>query len=240
MERPDRAESELHVLRAQDRGRGGASWLDSRHSFSFATYFDPNRMGFRGLRVINEDRIAPGAGFPTHPHREMEILTWLLSGELEHRDSTGASGVLRPGMMQHMSAGSGVAHSEFNGSRSAPLHLLQIWLLPTVRGGTPRYEDRDFSGRFDDRWCLLASPDGVEGSLVMRNADAVRVARISDGTTLRHTVSAEHGVWIQVARGHTRINGRSLAAGDALFSESVDELEVTGVEGAEVLLFELA
>lgn len=230
----------LRVRRSEERGRGGAAWLDARYSFSFANWVDPDWMGFGPLRVINEDVVQPGAGFPPHGHRDMEIVTWVLDGALEHRDSTGGGGVLRPGTAQAMSAGRGVQHSEFNHASDALLHLLQIWIEPARAGDEPRYQDRDFSGRLDGRWCLIASPDGAEDSLTIGQDARVLVARLAPGARIERDVASPR-TWVQVARGSGVVNGHPLAAGDAVFGEGVDRLVASGADedGVELLLFEL-
>lgn len=232
-------DTRLSIRRAADRGPGGASWLDSRHTFSFGSYHDSNWMGFRNLRVINDDTVAPGAGFPTHGHRDMEILTWPLEGAIEHKDSTGAGSVIRPGMMQAMSAGSGVTHSEFNHHTDRELRFLQIWILPFVTGTTPTYAEVDFSDRLADGWTLVASSDGERGSLKIKSEDRVFAARPANGITIDFQSAAGRGVWLHVARGRALVNGHELTAGDAIYSDDVDRLEATGVEAAELLLFDL-
>jgi redox-sensitive bicupin YhaK (pirin superfamily) len=232
-------DARLRVRRAGERGQGGAAWLDARHSFSFADYYDPQWMGFRSLRVINEDRVAAGAGFPTHGHANMEILTWPLAGELEHKDSTGAGSVLRPGMMQYMSAGRGVLHSEFNPNSERELHLLQIWIEPNVKNGAPRYAERDFSGEFDGSWKMVAAPGGADGALPIQQDARVFVVQLEAGGTARQTLPAGRHLWLQVARGSALVNGHRVEAGDALYGADVTEVEASGEARAELLLFDL-
>ena len=230
----------FEIRRANDRGHADHGWLDSWHSFSFADYYDPQHVQFGPLRVINEDRVVPGAGFGTHGHRDMEILSYVLDGELAHRDSTGTSSTIRPGDVQRMSAGRGVQHSEFNGSHSQPVHFLQIWLLPDVTGIAPEYEER----RFDEtekrgRLRLIASPQGDDGS-VRIHQDARVYAGLFDGAehaTLE--VAPGRRIYLHVARGQVTANGESLAAGDALKLSGEPVLRLTDGHAAEVLAFDL-
>jgi hypothetical protein len=226
---------------AAERGHFDHGWLDTWHSFSFADYHDPEHMGFSCLRVINEDRIAPGAGFPAHPHRDMEIITWVLSGALQHRDSLGSGSVIRPGFVQRMSAGTGVVHSEFNASSTAPLHLLQIWILPSERGVAPGYEEKPVpppdphSGL-----ALVASPDGARGSVSLHQDARVYLARLAPGGAARHVLVPRRRAWVQVARGSVQLNAESTleaGAGAALARESA--VQLASVSGAEALLFDL-
>ena len=223
------------------RGHGPATvaWLDSRHTFSFGDYYDPAWMGFGVLRVINEDRVAPGAGFPTHGHANMEILSYVLDGALAHEDSTGGGGVIRPGELQWMSAGHGVRHSEFNGSRTEPVHFLQIWLQPDRVNATPAYAQRAATG--GDGWQLLASPDGRDGSRAIRQDALVRNARPAADTAVEQVLDPGRRYWLHVAQGTVEANGRALAAGDALgFEGESGPLQVTARgNGADVLLFDL-
>jgi redox-sensitive bicupin YhaK (pirin superfamily) len=230
------------VLRpAQDRGHADHGWLASHHSFSFADYRDPRYMGFRGLRVINEDRVQPGRGFGTHPHQDMEILSYVLSGGLEHRDSMGTGSVIKPGEVQRMSAGTGVTHSEFNHSKTEVVHFLQIWLIPAKKGIAPGYEQKAFSDE-EKRGHLrvVASPDGRFGSVTV-HADAVVYAGLFDRgeqATLR-LAPGRHG-WVQVARGKVSLNGQQLGEGDGAGVVDEEVLRVEGIAGAEVLVFDLA
>ncbi|HEY6012636.1 MAG TPA: pirin family protein, partial [Candidatus Limnocylindrales bacterium] len=217
-------------------------WLDTRHTFSFADYHDEEHMGFRSLRVVNEDRVQPGEGFPTHGHRDMEILSYVLSGALAHRDSTGGSGVLRPGEVQRMSAGTGVRHSEFNGSRSEPVHFLQIWILPDRAGHAPSYEQRPFpDAERRNRLRLVASPGGEDGSLRI-HADARVYASVLAGESVRHALAPGRHAWVQVARGELTVNGRLLRAGDGAAVSDEPELVLAGrgPADAEALLFDLS
>jgi redox-sensitive bicupin YhaK (pirin superfamily) len=231
----------LTIRPASERGRAEHGWLDSHHSFSFADYYDPAHMGFRALRVINEDRVAPAKGFGTHPHRDMEIISYVLEGGLAHKDSLGTGSVIKPGDVQRMSAGSGVSHSEFNASPSDPVHFLQIWLVPTQRGIEPSYEQKSFT-EADKRGRLrvVASPDAREGSVTI-HTDAVLYSGLFDrGESAQLTLAAGRHAWVQVARGSVRLNGQELAAGDGAALSDVTKLELEGVERAEVLVFDLA
>lgn len=229
------------VRLAAERGRSELGWLDSRHTFSFSNYYDPKFMGFGALRVINEDRVRPGAGFDTHSHRDMEILSWVLEGALAHRDSMGSGAVLRPGELQRMTAGTGVTHSEFNASQGEPVHFLQIWLLPEQRGLTPEYEQRAFAAdQLEDRLHLVASHDGREDSIRVHQDVALYVARVSPGVELAHQGAADRRTWLQVARGAIEVDGRELKAGDAAAWVDVPRVALRAREASEVLLFDLA
>jgi redox-sensitive bicupin YhaK (pirin superfamily) len=230
----------LSIRSAQDRGRAHHAWLDTYYSFSFADYYDPKFNGFRDLRVFNEDRVAPSQGFATHPHRDMEIITYVLEGSLEHRDSLGNSGVLNSGEVQHMSAGSGIRHSESNPSQAEPLHLLQIWLLPNKNGVDPQYAQKRFPiAEEPDRLHLVVSPDGQDGSLRMLNDARLYIARLKAKATLDYRFVFEGFGWLQVARGSVLANGLELHQGDALAISLEEEISVTATEEAEILLFDL-
>ena len=227
----------LQVRPSDERGHNKISWLDSRFTFSFDQYYDPEHVQFRALRVMNEDVIAPGQGFGMHPHRDMEILTWVLEGAVEHRDSTGGSGVIRPGELQHMTAGTGVMHSEFNPSPKTPTHLLQIWLLPDRKGLKPEYEqlsfsDADLRGKFHH----VAGPNAPV--TIHQDAD-LYIARLDKGAEAKHTLERGHG-WLQVAKGAVRVNGKDLAAGDGVAISQEPEVRVEAKGPSEVLLFDLA
>jgi redox-sensitive bicupin YhaK (pirin superfamily) len=233
----------ITIRKSEDRGRFDHGWLDTRHTFSFAEYRDPEHVGFRGLRVVNEDRVQPGEGFPTHGHRDMEILSYVLSGALAHRDSTGGSGVLRPGEVQRMSAGTGVRHSEFNGSREEPVHFLQIWILPDREGHAPSYEQKPFpEERKRTRLLLVASPDGEDGSLRLHADARVYATVLAAGEGVRHALAPGRHAWIQVARGEVTVNGQRLAAGDGAAVSGEREVAVagSGAPPAEALVFDLA
>lgn len=231
----------MRLRRAAERGHADHGWLRSAHTFSFAGYHDPAHMGFRALRVINEDRVDPGRGFPTHGHRDMEIVSVVLEGALEHEDSMGHGSVLRPGEVQRMTAGTGVYHSEYNASSSEDLHFLQIWILPAQRGLPSGYEQR----RFDEaerrgRLRLLVSPDGEDGSLTVHQDARLYGALLATGEEVTHALGAGRGAWVQVARGVIELCGQRMEAGDGAAIEGEDALTLRGVEPAEILLFDLA
>lgn len=231
----------LRVRKASDRGHADHGWLRSHHTFSFADYYDPAHMGFRALRVINEDTVAPGRGFGSHPHRDMEIVSYVLDGALAHEDSMGTGSVIEPGDVQRMSAGTGVVHSEMNASRTTPVHFLQIWIVPASRGIAPSYEQKRFT-REDKagRLRLLASPTGADGSIVL-HADVRMYGGIFDhGQRAELALGAHRHAWVHVARGRVRVNGQELAAGDGLAVSDERVLAVDGIAGGEVLVFDLA
>jgi len=231
----------IQVRRSEDRGHADHGWLDTRHTFSFADYDDPRYRGFRDLRVINEDHVAPGAGFPTHGHRDMEILTYVLSGAVEHRDSLGSRAVVRPGEVQRMTAGRGVMHSELNPSRDEPLHLLQIWILPEGAGLEPGYEQRAFPIDAErGRLTLVASHDGRDGSLTIHQDASVYAGALGAGDRVVHRIAPGRHAWLQVARGGVEVSGHALAAGDGLAASEEKELAIAAGGDAEVLLFDLA
>ena len=225
------------------RGQVKAGWLDSRHTFSFGSYYDPEWMGFGPLRVINEDRVAPGAGFPPHRHANMEILSYVLAGGLSHQDSSGGGGVIRPGELQWMSAGHGVEHSEFNASDSQPVHFLQIWLQPDRLNAAPAYSQREAVPSGDrGRWTLLASPDGRDGSIAIRQQARLSGAQLASDDRVEYTLDPAHRYWLHVAQGSVSANGRALSAGDALGfvgEQGPLSLAGTGPGLADVLVFEL-
>jgi hypothetical protein len=230
----------IQIRKACQRGHADHGWLDTWHSFSFADYFDPEHMGFSALRVLNEDRIAPGAGFPTHSHRDMEIVTYLLQGALEHKDSMGNSSVIRPGEIQRMSAGSGVKHSEFNASDSEEVHLLQIWIEPALRGITPGYEQKPFPrAQSHGRLKLLASPNGQDDSVTIHQDARIYVALLQENEKLLYTLQADRRAYLQLARGKININGHDLEPGDGarIWDENITFLGMAA--GAEALLFDL-
>jgi len=231
----------ITLRKAGQRGHANHGWLDSHHTFSFANYYDPEHMGFRGLRVINDDRVDGGEGFGPHPHRDMEIISYVLAGGLAHKDSTGTGATIRPGDVQRMSAGTGVVHSEYNASPADEVHFLQIWLLPARRGVAPSYEQKTFSDA-DKRGKLrlVASPDGRDGSLAI-NADARVYAGILGATDRTELPIAEgRGVWVHVARGKARVAGSELAEGDGLAIEGERVIRIEGVDEGELLVFDLA
>jgi len=228
------------IRRAADRGYADHGWLKSYHSFSFAEYFDPRHVEFGPLRVINEDRVVPGAGFGTHGHRDMEIISYVLEGELAHKDSTGTSSVIRPGDVQRMSAGRGVMHSEFNNSQSQPVHFLQIWIQPDVRGIAPEYEEKRFEPADKrGRLRLVASPDGTGGSVRIHQDARVYAGLFDDDEQAALEVAPGRRLYVHVARGRVTANGEALAAGDALKLEGVTALSLADGVAAEVLVFDL-
>lgn len=231
----------LRIRKAAERGHADHGWLDTRHTFSFADYYDPQQMGFRTLRVINEDRVQPGMGFPTHPHRDMEIISYVLEGALEHRDSMGNGSVIRPGEVQRMSAGTGITHSEFNHSRSEPVHFLQIWLLPLTPGVTPGYEQKKFPDAEKRRVLrLIASPDGRDGSVTIHQDACLYAATLARGEEVAHPLPAGRHAWVHVARGAVSVNDEILEQGDGAAISDMDQVVITGEGDAELLLFDLA
>lgn len=225
---------------AHERGHTQIGWLDSWHSFSFDQYYDPKHMGFRTLRVINDDRVAAGEGFGMHPHRDMEILTWVLEGALEHSDSMGNGSVIRPGELQKMSAGRGIAHSEYNQSSSEPVHLLQIWILPNKKGVVPSYEQKSFAKDVEGKLRLVASPDGREDSIVLLQDAELYIARLKAGQKVSHELNPDRYAWVQAARGNVTLNGIEMKAGDGAAVSEEKKLEISASEGSEILLFDLA
>jgi redox-sensitive bicupin YhaK (pirin superfamily) len=226
---------------ANERGRTQIGWLDSWHSFSFGDYYDPAHVDFRSLRVLNDDRVAAGQGFGMHPHRDMEIITYMLSGALEHKDSLGTGSVIRPGEVQRMSAGTGIRHSEFNPSPTEPAHLLQIWFTPERRGLEPGYEQKAFpEGERSNRWRLVASPDGRDGSVTIHQDAAMYVTSLNAGKTATHELGRDRYGWLQVARGAVTLNGQPLQTGDGAAASDESALTVSATEPAEVVLFDLA
>jgi len=231
----------VHIRKSEDRGKANFGWLDSRHSFSFGHYYDPGHMGFGPLRVINEDRVAPGEGFPEHPHSDMEIISYVLEGALEHRDSLGTGSVIRPGDVQRMSAGKGIRHSEFNASRSEPVHFLQIWIIPERRGLEPGYEQKSFPDEEKrGRLRLVASRDGREGSVKVHQDASLYATILGKGQRVAHELAAGRLAWVQVAKGAALLNGEALEAGDGASIDVSGTLELEGVRDAEVLLFDMA
>lgn len=231
----------ITVRPAAARGTTRIDWLDSRHSFSFAEYFDPEQMGFRALRVINDDRVAPGGGFPTHPHRDMEILTYVLDGALEHRDSLGTGSVIRPGEVQVMSAGTGIRHSEFNHPETEPVHLLQIWMLPERKGLAPRYDQKAFDAASRrGRLKLVGARDARDGAVQIFQDLDLYAGNFDRGEQAKHVLRPGRHAWVQMARGSASVNGAVLREGDGAAISDERQLQIEGVDGAEVLLFDLA
>jgi redox-sensitive bicupin YhaK (pirin superfamily) len=231
----------ITIRRSEERGHFDHGWLDTYHTFSFGDYRDPKFMGFRTLRVINEDRVQPGQGFGEHPHRDMEILTYVLSGELEHRDSLGTGEVIRPGEVQYMAAGTGIRHSEFNPSATEPVHLMQIWILPAGRGAAPRYEQRSFpAASAAGGLTLLASGDGGAGSIRINQDAAVYAAALSPDVPVEHALRPGRAAWIQVLRGSVDVGGRTLQAGDGAAITDEPHVRIRASQAADILLFDLA
>jgi redox-sensitive bicupin YhaK (pirin superfamily) len=230
----------LEVRKSEERGDAHHGWLQSKHSFSFADYYDPRHTGFGPLLVINEDRVAPGAGFGTHGHRDMEIISYVLDGALEHKDSMGTGSVLHYGDVQRMSAGSGVRHSEFNGSKTEPVHFLQIWIQPNVQGIAPSYEEKHFDAADKQgRLRLIASSDGREGSVTIHQDAAIYAGILNGEDRVEHGIKAGRRGYVHVIRGRVEVNGVALSGGDALKIGGQDKVVLEGAEAAEVLVFDL-
>lgn len=227
---------------AAERGQSDFGWLDSRHSFSFGHYYDPRFMGFGALRVINDDRVRPGAGFGMHPHRDMEILSWVLTGALEHKDSTGSGGIIRAGELQRMSAGTGVTHSEYNASDTEPVHFLQIWLQPDTPGLQPEYEQTAFApAKLQDSLLLIASTDGRDGSVPVHQDVRLYAGRLAAGAEVSHVAVQGRRLWLQVAQGSVSVvDGPDLQAGDATAWAEPGQVTIHAHEPSEILLFDLA
>lgn len=229
------------IRRSEERGHGEHGWLSSRHTFSFADYHDPAQMGYRTLRVINEDRVAPGRGFGTHPHRDMEIISYVLEGALEHADSLGTGSVIQVGDVQRMTAGSGVTHSEYNHSKTAPVHFLQIWILPERRGLPPSYEQKHFTeAEKRGRLRLVASREGEEGSVVVHQDMRLYASLLEKGEAISYTPKDGRYTWVHVAKGELSVQGERLKAGDAYATDESEALTFESDAGAEFLLFDLA
>jgi quercetin 2,3-dioxygenase len=226
---------------AQERGKTRFDWLESWHTFSFGEYYDPEQLGFRTLRVINDDIVAPGTGFGTHPHRDMEIITWVIDGALQHRDSMGTGSVIRPGEVQRMSAGTGILHSEHNPSPGAATRLLQIWILPERTGLKPEYEQKAFPpSELQGRLRLVVDREGRDGALSVHQDVRLYVGRFAAGDSVPHTLGAGRHGWVQVAVGGVEVNGVALEEGDGAAISDETQLDIRSPEGAEILLFELA
>lgn len=231
----------IRVRKAEDRGHADHGWLQTHHTFSFAGYHDPAHMGFRSLRVMNEDRVQPGQGFGTHPHRDMEIVTYVLEGALEHRDSMGHGEVLRPGEFQRMSAGTGITHSEFNPSDTQSVHLYQIWLLPERRGIQPSYEQKRFDdGEIKNRLRLVASPDAADGSLKIHQDARIYLGKLDEHHRIVRQLAVDRHAWLQVLRGSVSLNGQSLLTSDGAAISEESSVEIQAGQPAEIMLFELA
>lgn len=231
----------INVRRGGDRGHANHGWLDTYHTFSFSDYYDPHHVHFRALRVMNEDVVQPGQGFGTHPHRDMEIVTYVLAGALEHQDSMGNGETLRPGEFQRMSAGTGITHSEFNPSRSEPVHLYQIWLFPEQKGIEPSYEQKRFAEEERrNQLRLVASPTAEEGSLRIHQDARIYLTTLDDGRQAQHELPAGRHAWLQVLRGDVALNGTPLTAGDGAAVSDEQTLHIAASGQAEVMLFDLA
>ena len=225
---------------AAERGVANFGWLDSRHTFSFGRYYDPAHMGFGPLRVINEDKVKPGAGFDTHGHRDMEIISYVLDGELAHKDSLGTGSVIRPGDVQRMTAGSGIQHSEFNNSDKHPVHFLQIWIEPDRTGLAPGYEQKHFEpADLQDQWRVVANRTGTDGAVKVNRDVRLLVSKLGSGKNLDYTNAASRSVWVQVARGIISINGQAMAQGDGLAITEPGQISFHAGEDSEILLFDL-
>jgi quercetin 2,3-dioxygenase len=230
----------IRLRRSAERGHADHGWLDTRHTFSFAGYYDPRYMGYRTLRVINDDRVAGGGGFPTHPHRDMEIVSYVVDGALEHRDSLGTGSVIRPGDVQRMTAGTGVKHSEFNPSPDDPMRLIQIWIVPEREGLAPSYEQKQFPlAERTGRLRLVASGDGRDGSLTIQQDADLYATILEPGQEVEHSIRPGRGAWIQVIRGRVDLGGKTLEEGDGAAVENESAIKLSGVEPAEVLVFDL-
>jgi quercetin 2,3-dioxygenase len=231
----------LTIRRSNDRGGGDHGWLKTSHTFSFNDYWDEKWMGFRSLRVINEDWVAPSSGFPTHPHRDMEIITYVLSGKLEHKDSLGTGSVILPGDGQRMTAGRGIRHSEYNPSPTEKVHLLQIWIMPDKQGYEPGYEQKAFpESEKRGRLRLIASNDGADGSVKINQDAKLFVTLLSPGEEVKHSLGAKRHAWLQIAKGEVELNGQKLQQGDGAAVSDERELTIKAYKDAEVLLFDLA
>lgn len=231
----------IQIRKSDERGHANHGWLDTHFTFSFADYYDPKHVHFRTLRVMNDDRVAGGGGFPMHPHRDMEIVTYVLEGALEHRDSMGNGSVIKPGDIQYMSAGTGVTHSEFNASKTEPVHLYQIWMFPEKQGMKPAYGQKNFSeAEKRGRLRLLVSPDGRGGSVKIRQDNDLYATVLHHGETVKHVLRPDRHAYVQMARGSVTLNGTKLEEGDGAAISDEKALELKGEKDAEVLLFDLA
>jgi quercetin 2,3-dioxygenase len=231
----------INIRRSAQRGHTSLGWLDSYHTFSFGDYFNPRNMGYHDLRVINEDRVQPAKGFGTHPHRDMEIITYVLEGELEHKDSLGNGGIIRPGDVQRMSAGTGVSHSESNPSADEIVHFLQIWILPDRMGLTPDYEQKSFSkASRQGKLRLVASPDGRDGSVTIHQKSQMYAGLLTPGQEASHPLKPGRHAWVQVARGSVTLEGDLLEAGDSAAVENAPGVTMRADEPSEIILFDLS
>jgi redox-sensitive bicupin YhaK (pirin superfamily) len=230
----------MTIRKASERGHADHGWLDSHHTFSFADYYDPKHMGFRALRVINDDRVEGGRGFGSHPHRDMEIISYVLDGALSHKDSMGTGATIRPGDVQRMSAGTGVVHSEFNASKADEVHFLQIWLMPSKQGIKPGYEQKTFTDADKrGRLKLVASPDGSDGSVTIHTDARMYAGLFSAGERAQLELADKRGAWVHVARGSVKVNDQLLGEGDGLALEDERAIRIEGIDDAEVIVFDL-
>jgi hypothetical protein len=229
----------MKIRKANERGHAEHGWLDTYHTFSFADYYDPQWMGFRSLRVINDDLVMPGQGFGTHPHRDMEIVTYILSGQLQHKDSMGNGRVIRSGELQYMSAGSGVQHSEFNPSAKEAVRLLQIWIMPDVKGAKPRYAEKSLAGEMAGKWHLMTSKSGRDGSIAIRQDADLWLAKLEPGQRVAHAFAKNRHGWLHVAEGEVVLNGQRLVGGDAAVISDESTLELSAEKPSQALLFDL-
>jgi hypothetical protein len=229
----------MTVRKANERGHANHGWLDSYHTFSFANYYDPEWMGYRSLRVINDDLVMPGMGFGTHPHRDMEIITYVLSGSLEHKDSMGNGRIIRPGEVQYMAAGTGVQHSEFNPSSEEAVHLLQIWIQPDRRGTTPRYAEKSMKEAPEGKLNLITSKTGRDGSIAINQDADLWLGKLGEGNRVMHTLAPGRHAWLHVAEGEVSLNGKKLSGGDAVAIDEQGSLELSAAKPSQVLLFDL-
>src|SRR3954469_4973306 len=227
------------IRRANERGHANHGWLDTYHTFSFANYYDPEWMGYRSLRVINDDLVMPGQGFGTHPHRDMEIITYVLSGRLEHKDSMGNGRIIRPGEVQYMSAGTGVQHSEFNPSNEEAAHFLQIWIQPDEKGVTPRYAEKSLNDAPEGKLNLVTSKTGRDGSIPIHQDADLWLGKLGAGNRVTHTLAPGRHAWLHVAEGEVSLNGKKLVTGDAAAVDEQGSLELSATKPSQVLLFDL-
>ena len=229
----------MKIRKANERGHAQHGWLDTYHTFSFADYYDPQWMGFRSLRVINDDLVMPGMGFGTHPHRDMEIITYILSGSLAHKDSMGNGRVIRVGEVQYMAAGSGIEHSEFNPAKDEAVHLLQIWIQPDRKGVTPRYAEKSLAAAPSGKWHLVTSKTGRDGSIPIHQDADLWLARLEPGQRVERALAPGRHAWLHVAEGEVNLNGKKLSGGDAAALSEPGSLELSAEKPAQVLLFDL-
>ncbi|HXC35188.1 MAG TPA: pirin family protein [Candidatus Acidoferrales bacterium] len=229
----------MTIRKSNERGHAEHGWLDSYHSFSFADYYDPKWAGFRTLRVINDDLVMPGMGFGAHPHRDMEILTYILSGSIEHKDSMGNGRVIRAGELQYMSAGSGVRHSEFNPSQTEAAHFLQIWIMPDATGLKPRYAEKSLRDATHGKFHLVTSKTGRDGSIAIHQDADLLLAKLDPGQQVTHALANNRNAWVHVAEGEVTLNGKTLLGGDAAAISSETSLQLTANKPSQVLLFDL-